>query len=96
MLIEEHDIITSVVSKIIISPTLTIYLNPAQNIISIKTNLTNIDSDLTLRIYDTQGILVHQQQLFQSPTVIDINELSGGLYMVGLNNGLASKFIKMK
>lgn len=79
---------------------LTIYPNPAQNIIQLKYTVSN-DENVSIEIYNTSGQLVKSEIKTNSFGVntsqINVNDLPKGVYIVhmkGTSNVLTSKFIK--
>ena len=60
---------------------LQLYPNPATDILNIKYNLA---SDNTLRIFNTNGQMVHQEVLAANNSAIDVSSLSSGIYTITL------------
>jgi hypothetical protein len=76
-----------------ISTGMTLYPNPATNIISIKTN-NSLQGETTICIFNMNGVLL-QQEKFQSQDLIemDVSALTKGFYLVKIqmNKGIETK-----
>ena len=75
-------------------PKITLYPNPAVNYITI--NLTSIQNNEKLQIYNTLGLLVKEIDVSALIQQINIEDLTTGIYIVRLNNSqsLSAEFIK--
>jgi len=73
--------ITGVNDLIVQGENITIYPNPATEIVSFKIDNRN-NADLTLNIYNVTGTLVKSETLRQNQRQINIRDLSNGIYMV--------------
>lgn len=81
------------VDSIIANTTITLYPNPASDVISIE--LPNTQSE-RIRIYDIHGKLIRQQTVFTNDQ-IEISRLSNGLYFMHFDNPAIApvKFLKL-
>ena len=73
-----------------------IYPNPANNKLFVNTRQTNLQNT-TVSIYNIQGQQLLQQNIRQSQTEIDIQNLSKGIYIIKVLNGnevMQGKFVK--
>ncbi len=77
---------------------ISIYPNPASNILSIETNQTILWSDLSsVKIVDVLGQIVFQSELANQKLVINIANLKNGIYFIEVKIGTEvtrKKFIK--
>ncbi len=78
-----------------ISDEVKIYPNPAQDKVNI--NIPNIGiGDYSVSIYDVLGNEVKQAKIQESNSIINIENLETGIYMLKiLNNGVVVKFEKL-
>ncbi|MFH1120620.1 MAG: T9SS type A sorting domain-containing protein [Bacteroidota bacterium] len=73
------------------SDELTIFPNPADNVITIR-NLAKEKG--TLNIYRSDGVLMHQQDISNDTETINIRDFHSGLYFIQAN-GRTAKFIRL-
>ena len=79
------NIINTVSVKELNQTLISIYPNPANNYLNI--NFTNFSSDLfEVNIYDLNGKLVFNRQLFNLKNTIDLNNLKSGFYNYNITN----------
>lgn len=62
----------------------TVFPNPAQH--SLTLTLGSISSPMSFSIYDANGKLIKQENLFFTQTIISISELSAGIYFLKIND----------
>lgn len=74
--------------------TLTIYPNPADNIVNLKINET-YDVNLTMQIYTVNGILVKSELLKENRQQMHVGDLSNGIYIVKILSGEWTKEQKL-
>ena len=72
---------------------LTIYPNPAKDIINI--DLFNYDRYQTLNIYNIMGVRVITHPTNQKYTQVDVSKLSNGVYFIELSDGYNKKVQKL-
>lgn len=74
-----------------------VYPNPASDEIYITSELNDVETVCTIRIYSMAGVLVHDQNINNNQS-IDVSGLSAGVYQVQIKNSnnvfWQSKFIK--
>ncbi|MCL1850925.1 MAG: T9SS type A sorting domain-containing protein [Bacteroidetes bacterium] len=72
-----------------------IYPNPANNYVEIiLSDAALAKSTVTAQIYNTQGALLKNLQLYSRKTQIDISNLSKGLYLVKIANDTKKLIVK--
>ena len=79
-----------------ISASIAIYPNPAQNELNILSK-DEISTNCHFVIFDSKGMIVQEQKMNNKTQVIDISNLSKGVYLFKFNNGgktITEKFIK--
>jgi hypothetical protein len=79
------------------SPEMKIYPNPATDQVTIEIKSKNTVKNSLISVYDIQGQLVFEKQVFQKSLKIDISNFSRGVYIVKLTNNKAvevSRFIR--
>ncbi|MFA4852879.1 MAG: T9SS type A sorting domain-containing protein [Bacteroidales bacterium] len=77
-----------------VKPSITVYPNPAKNLITITTKQTAILYNPFLSIYDLKGKLLLQQLLKQEKTELDISGLVKGIYLIKISGVEKTKVIK--
>jgi hypothetical protein len=86
---------TTEVQDKLIQDAITIFPNPANDIIEIKSEFLSNQSNITAKIYNAQGVLIKEDALKNN--AIPIQELSTGVYQVIISNGVnqyAGRFVK--
>ncbi|MFZ4401991.1 MAG: T9SS type A sorting domain-containing protein [Bacteroidales bacterium] len=81
----------------ILSGKISLFPNPATDILSIDLRQLSMLQNTTIAIYDIQGKLLLQQPLTQALTELNISSFAKGIYVVKIKNdkqSLVSKFIK--
>ena len=79
-----------------ISASIALYPNPAQNELNILSK-DEISPNCHFVIFDSKGMIVQEQKMNNKTQVIDISNLSKGVYLFKFNNGgktITEKFIK--
>jgi hypothetical protein len=79
-----------------LSEAISLYPNPVQNELNILTK-SEISQNCRFAIFDSKGMIVHEQKINNKTEVIDISNLSKGVYLFKFNNGgktITEKFIK--
>ena len=71
-----------------------VYPNPANSHINVKADVTLLGSDYT--IYDNTGKLVLSGKINSENTVIELGNLSGGIYMFNVGGNLKQTFKVIK
>ena len=75
------------------------YPNPYETELFIKSSV-DIDEEVLIRIYDSEGKLVYNRgEFFSSSTIIDLDNISSGIYYVHINGMLiheSAKFVVLK
>ncbi len=79
------NLITSVSEQISKNTLISLYPNPASDIVSLNINITN-NAGLILNIYNVNGILVKSELLKKTQQQINIEDLSNGIYMVEIKS----------
>jgi hypothetical protein len=85
-------VVTAINAPIMQNKIFQVYPNPADNYLIIST-ASFIQSNDHLKIFDTSGKLVNEIRLSSQEQVINVGELSGGLYIAKYKNS-SLKFIK--
>ena len=70
-----------------------LYPNPVSNVLNIKID-TNYNINESYIVSDIIGKIILKGKLNETKTVIDVTDLSKGIYIIQLENGKSSKFIK--
>lgn len=65
-------------------PSLEIYPNPNKGQFSVR--IDNAARTAALKLFDASGKMVHQQQLVQGMNRVDVRSLSGGMYVLRIDN----------
>ncbi len=69
---------------------ITVFPNPAKSIINLKVNSKFIDSKY--EIYDNSGKKVLDGKIISETTTIKLGNLSGGIYMLSIDNNIKQQF----
>ena len=69
-----------------------IYPNPVSNILNIKTNSNIINNHYV--IFDVLGQAILNGEINNNDSVIDVNNLVNGLYLIKIGDNITHKFIK--
>jgi hypothetical protein len=83
---------TTAINNVTANTGMSLYPNPASS--SINISLAQTANYPLLKVFDVQGKEVIIQQIENSLTVLNINELQRGTYFASLNGQAAQKFIK--
>ena len=63
---------------------ISIYPNPAIDIVTLNTDKSN--TDLTLNIYNVVGKLISSEKLRQNQRQINVGDLSNGIYVIEIKS----------
>jgi polyhydroxybutyrate depolymerase len=74
---------------------ISVFPNPANDRIFVKSNTPYWGTDIIMSINNLQGQLVHQQVLKKELEEADLSELIRGIYIINFNDGLHSKNHKL-
>lgn len=79
------------------SRTLRAYPNPAGNLVQIEA--AGFDRKINIRLFDARGVLVLDQKVIRNAPderfVIELDDISAGLYTIQLSDGQASRVIQL-